>query len=156
VSDEAATLPAGHPLGGFVTADLSPSFGGGTLPQEEIDQATARDEAQEAEAIEVAEHEEATATAIREERLDTSGLRVASLVPSWVSITNPEKVLLHVTGSGFDETTQIWWHDHAEPTVFVSETEVTTWVLPWLFLKPDVIDVGVEGGDQLLPFALMP
>jgi hypothetical protein len=161
---ETLTLPAGHLAEGFVTPDLSPSLGGGTLPQEEVDQAAARDAEQQAEETIVVEHEHTTATAIRDDRLDTSGIRVSGLVPSWVSITNPEPVLLHVLGSGFTESTQIWWHDHLETTVFVSEAELTTWVCPWLFLNPDVIDVGVketaegsEGdGDQLLPFGLMP
>jgi hypothetical protein len=153
---ETLSLPAGHPEQGFVEPDLSFEDGAGLRPQEEIDAAAERDEAQQADAALVEQAEHDTATAIHDERLDTSGLRVSSLVPSECSISGSELVLLHVFGSGFTETTQIWWHDHVEPTVFVSENELTTWVTPWAFFNPDVIEVGVEGGDQLLPFGLLP
>lgn len=151
---ELLSLPAGHPQAGFVEPDLSGSSGAGLLPQEEIDAAAERDAAQQADADAVAQAEHDTATAIHDERLDTSGVRVSSLIPSEVSISGSELVLLHVFGSGFTESTQIWWHDHEEPTVFVSENELTTNVTPWVFLNPDIIEVGV--GDQLLPFGLLP
>lgn len=167
-------LPAGHPQGGFVAADPAPSFGAGILPPSEIDLAADRDEAHETDVQAVADNEHEVATAIHEDRLDTSGLRVSSLIPNFCSISGSELVLLHVYGSGFTPTTQIWWHDHVEPTVFVSDRELTTWVTPWVFQVPDIIDVGVQepgsdggedgdpppvdpvDGDRRLNFALTP
>jgi hypothetical protein len=137
------TLPAGTPLTGYVSPDLSHAIGVGQEPQEEIDWAEARNAAQEEDAEAVAEWEDTVATLVHDVRLDESGVQLASLVPDWVQIGGEEPVLLHVHGSGFTEATQIWWHDHLETTVFVSENELTTWVCPWLFLAPDIIDVGV-------------
>ena len=137
-------LPPGTPWTGYVEPDLSgPNVGTGTLPPEEEAWNEARDAERDADAERVLAAEQEKADAVREHRLDESGVQLASLVPDWVSISGKEPVLLHVHGSGFTEATQIWWHDHFEPTVFVGEGELTTWVNPWLFLVPDVIDVGV-------------
>jgi hypothetical protein len=153
-------LPAGHPQAGYIEADLSFTDGAGTLPPEELAWAENRDTAQETDAAIVVQAEHDVATAVREERLDTSGLRVASLIPTWCSIKDTELCLLHVMGSGFTDTTQIWWHDHLEPTVFVSENELTTNVTPWVFLATDFVEVGVQDGgvdgDQKLLFGLLP
>jgi hypothetical protein len=137
-------LPPGTPWTGYVEPDLSgPNVGVGTLPPEEQQWNEERDAAREADAERVETAEQEKAVAVQEVRLDESGVRLASIWPDWVSISGQELVLLHVYGSGFTEGTQIWFHDHFEPTVFVSENELTTWVTPWVFLVPDIIEVGV-------------
>jgi hypothetical protein len=170
VSEVAEGLPPGTPWSGYIAPDLSgPNVGIGTLPPEEESWNEARDEAVAEDTERVIEYEETTAAAVREVRLDESGVRLSSLVPDWCSIAGDELVLLHVYGSGFTPGTQIWWHDHFETTVFVSENELTTWVTPWLFLVPDIIDVGVaepppdppepvafaDEPPQTLPFRLL-
>jgi hypothetical protein len=160
VSEALTELPAGHPLSGYVSPDLSFEDAVGDLPPEEEAWNEERDTAQEADTENVLEAENQAATEIREERLDTSGLRLTALVPDWCSISGQELVLLHVYGSGFTVTSEIWWHDHLEPTEFVSEGELTTYVTPWVFNNPDEILVGVQDAgvdsDQQLYFRLLP
>ena len=156
---EPLTLPAGHPQAGYVGYDPSPAFGTGTVPPAEEAIAEARNEAYEEDVAVVVEAENEVASEIHEERQEPN-LIVGSLDPGSCSISGTELVLLHVRGSGFTETTQIWWHDHLEPTEFVSPNEVTTFVTPWLFLVPDYVEVGVQDngvdGDKKLLFALLP
>jgi hypothetical protein len=169
VTEALFTLPPGHPEAGYVTPDLSGRLNYGVLPDVEEEQADVRDDEHDAEVEAVAEHENDVASEIHDDRRDTSGVRLTALIPPMVSIKAPEMVLLHVMGSGFTESSEIWWHDHFEPTVFVSETELTTWVVPWVFLMPDLVEVRVgesepppearaDDGEepQVLLFQLLP
>lgn len=139
------TLPAGHPQRGAVSPDLSLRDGVGPPTQEELDEQAARQA--DVDAVAQAEHD--VALAVYEDRLDHEKLRMSSMDPTWVSISGTELVLLHVYGNGFTPTTQIWWHDHLEPTVFVNEHELTTWVTPWAFSNPDEILIGVQDGEAV-------
>ena len=52
---------------------------------------------------------------------------VTSLNPTQATLGDPS-FTLHVIGTGFDTASQIIWNGSAEPTTFVSETELTTGV----------------------------
>lgn len=158
---ELLSLPAGDLEGGFVYAPREVFDGIGLRPAEEQQELDDRLAALEEDTIAVQTNEHAVAAQrIADAEAAAGGLKVSSLIPNWCSIADTERVLLHVHGSGFTETTQIWWHDHLETTVFVSEGELTTWILPWLFYNPDNILVGVQDagvdGDQKLYFGLLP
>lgn len=158
---ELFTLPPGDPEAGFVFAEREVFDSVGIPPPEEQAIIDERLAALEADTVAVQESEDAIARQrLVDEEAAASGLKVSALVPDWCSIADPNPVLLHVYGSGFTETTQIWWHDHLETTVFVDEGHLTTWVCPWLFYNPDNILVGVQDagvdGDKQLYFRLLP
>lgn len=67
------------------------------------------------------------AAALAAERKDRIPPGVDALVPATAALGDPS-FTLHVQGSGFKPTSQILWNGSPEPTVFVSEFELTTGV----------------------------
>ena len=146
---ELLSLPAGHPLEGFVTPNLSPSQMVGTLPPVEVQWATDRDAARQADVDVVAQHEHDTAVELHEEHLDITTPRLSVIEPNWARLSY-EDFVLHVYGNGFVAgTTQIIWNGGAEPTDFVDETHVTTVVRPSTASGPIAIpiNVAVDGAN---------
>ena len=141
---EMLALPAGHALEGFVHPDLSFTDGAGLPPQEELDAASERDQARQADADAVAQHEHDTATAIRDDRLDFAKLKMTAIEPTWCSVADTELVLLRVFGNGFSMSSKILFAGQEEPITFVSENEITTWVTPWIFFENTSVPVSVR------------
>jgi hypothetical protein len=79
---------------------------------------------------------------------------VADVTPVLSSLSQTEAVAGHdpdftlsCIGSNFNSGSVINFAGEEEPTVFVSDTEVTTIVKPSLFVNPDVVPVYVHTGD---------
>jgi hypothetical protein len=71
---------------------------------------------------------------------------IESLDPDEVDAGDATDITMHVHGTGFTEESVITFNGLDEPTVFVSETEVTTIVKPSLFTVPAVCPVTVKNG----------
>ena len=70
-----------------------------------------------------------------------------SLDPDEADAGDATDIVMHVHGTGFTEQSVIYFNGLAEPTTFVSETEVTTGVKPSLFVVPAVCPVTVRNGS---------
>jgi hypothetical protein len=70
-----------------------------------------------------------------------------SLDPDEADAGDAADIVMHVHGTGFTEQSVIYFNGLAEPTTFVSETEVTTGVKPSLFVVPAVCPVTVKNGN---------
>ena len=71
-----------------------------------------------------------------------------SLDPDEADAGDATDIVMHVHGTGFTEQSVIYFNGLAEPTTFVSETEVTTGVKPSLFTVPAVCPVTVRNGEH--------
>ena len=71
---------------------------------------------------------------------------IEELEPDEVEAGSAEDITMHVHGSGFTDKSVITFNGLDEPTVFVSESEVTTIVKPSLFTVPAVCPVTVKNG----------
>jgi hypothetical protein len=71
---------------------------------------------------------------------------IEELEPDEVEAGSAADITMHVHGSGFTDKSVITFNHLDEPTVFVSESEVTTIVKPSLFTVADVVDVTVKNG----------
>jgi hypothetical protein len=71
-----------------------------------------------------------------------------SLDPDEADAGDATDIVMHVHGTGFTEQSVIYFNGLAEPTTFVSETEVTTGVKPSLFVVPAVCPVTVRNGEH--------
>jgi hypothetical protein len=70
-----------------------------------------------------------------------------ALSPDTAVAGDATDIVMTVTGTGFTESSVIWFAGHAEPTTFVSATEVSTGVKPSLFTVPDSCEVVVKTAD---------
>jgi hypothetical protein len=77
---------------------------------------------------------------------EEDGPDITSLDPDEADAGDAVDVTMRVTGTGFTEESVITFNGLDEPTVFVSETEVTTIVKPSLFTVPAVCPVTVKNG----------
>jgi hypothetical protein len=80
--------------------------------------------------------------------------QVTSLDPPTAICGMPD-VTLHVYGAGFSATTVILFNGTAEPTVFVSPTEVTTGVKPSLATVAVTVPVTVVGASTSVDFTFV-
>jgi len=71
---------------------------------------------------------------------------IEELEPDEVEAGSAADVTMHVHGTGFTDKSVITFNGLDEPTVFVSDTEVTTIVKPSLFTVPAVCPVTVKNG----------
>jgi hypothetical protein len=71
-----------------------------------------------------------------------------SLDPDEADAGDATDIVMHVHGTGFTEQSVIYFNGLAEPTTFVSETEVTTGVKPSLFTVAAVCPVTVRNGEH--------
>jgi hypothetical protein len=71
---------------------------------------------------------------------------IEELEPDEVEAGSAEDITMHVHGTGFTDKSVITFNGLDEPTVFVSENEVTTIVKPSLFTVPAVCPVTVKNG----------
>lgn len=76
---------------------------------------------------------------------------VTSLTPDTAVVGGPD-VTLQVGGTGFVADSKVVWGGVAEPTVYVSATELTTVVKPSTASGPGTVQVGVAGAAETLPF----
>lgn len=168
-----STLPYGHDLSGYVSPDLSFTDGVGTLPSDEQQAADDQNAAQATQAQEVADYESQVAGDIRDERLDTSGVKLASIDPSAIQCGESDQgalmaygaspksldwVTLNVYGSGFDPTTNINYDgDDITSTVFVSPTQLQMTLNP-AGATPRYVPIKVAGdpADTVLWLAWTP
>ena len=74
---------------------------------------------------------------------------VSSINPSSATIGDPS-FTLHVTGTGFDSSSQIVWNGSVEPTTFVSATELTTLVNMVTAQFATDIPVAVQSGSGVV------
>ena len=77
---------------------------------------------------------------------EEEGPDVTSLDPDEADAGDATDITMRVTGTGFTEDSVITFNGIDEPTVFVSETEVTTVVKPSLFTVPAICPVTVKNG----------
>jgi hypothetical protein len=77
---------------------------------------------------------------------------VTGITPTTAVCGGPD-VTLHVQGTGFTPETVILFNGLAEPTVFLSATDVTTVVKPSLFLVPADCPVSVVGAGSSVTFS---
>ena len=89
----------------------------------------------------------------------TDAPTLTSLTPSTAQIGAPS-FTLHVIGTGFRADSVILWNGSAEPTTYVSPTEITTLVNMTTATTPAAIPVAVQtaGGlvSNVLTFTLTP
>ena len=71
---------------------------------------------------------------------------IEELEPDEVEAGSAEDITMHVHGTGFTDKSVITFNGLDEPTVFLSENEVTTIVKPSLFTVPAVCPVTVKNG----------
>ncbi len=71
---------------------------------------------------------------------------IEELEPDEVEAGSAADITMHVHGTGFTNKSVITFNGLDEPTVFVSDTEVTTIVKPSLFTVPAVCPVTVKNG----------
>ena len=71
---------------------------------------------------------------------------VTSLSPSTAVIGDPS-FDLHVIGTGFDDSSVILFNGLDEPTLFISETELSTGVNMSLWAAPATVPVSVKNDD---------
>jgi len=71
-----------------------------------------------------------------------------SLDPDEADAGDATDIVMRVLGTGFTPESVIYFNGLAEPTTFVSETEVTTGVKPSLFTVPAVCPVTVRNGEH--------
>lgn len=72
---------------------------------------------------------------------------IESLDPEEAMIGDEADVTMHVYGSGFTDKSVITFNGGDEPTVYVSETELTTIVKPSTAQTPGVYPVTVRNAD---------
>ena len=77
---------------------------------------------------------------------EDEGPDVTSLDPDEADAGDATDITMRVIGTGFTEESVITFNGLDEPTVFVSDTEVTTVVKPSLFTVPAVCPVTVKTG----------
>lgn len=87
--------------------------------------------------------EVAAAVAGLEQAVTDNTPTVAALNPTSAEVGGPD-VTLQVTGTNFKDGVVIVFNGFDEPTVFVSETEVTTGVKPSLFTVAEPLPVHVR------------
>lgn len=76
--------------------------------------------------------------------------------PPVVTLLNPTSaqvgaaaLTLSVLGTGFTDTSEILWNNGAEPTTFVSATEITTGVDPTTASGPYTVPIQVSNGGAI-------
>jgi hypothetical protein len=74
---------------------------------------------------------------------------IGSLEPDEAVAGAPDDIELIVTGTGFNELTKIVFNGYAEPTKFLSDTQVSTGVKPSLFVVPATCPVAVRTGAMV-------
>jgi hypothetical protein len=130
--------PGGPPRGGLHLArPLGAERRARRAPPEEGGLGRRADTAVEADTEAVTTAEQEAGDRDHDERLDTSGLRLSLSTPAGCRSAASVGAAAS-SASGFTEGTQIWWHDHFEPTVFESE-QTDHLGDPWAFANPDVI-----------------
>jgi predicted RecA/RadA family phage recombinase len=84
-----------------------------------------------------------------------SGATVTSVAPATAVCGGPD-LTLHVSGTGFTESSVILFNGGEEPTTYVSATELTTLVKPSLAVNPVVVPVSVVGAPTAVNFTFTP